>query len=223
MQGDAGKPGKPEESAKPDKEPPKAEKAAPKAGKEPPKDSPKAASNRRMLRIGIVVLALVVGLIAWIATQGDDGDSTPAPASAGLEAKIVSAEELEELAASAPNAIYWAGEMPGKELEASESSEGDFQVRYLDEGTEAGGGGAAVLTVGSYPLPDPVAAMEGFAERKGSLVRRSADGREVVTSAEKPTSVYFASSDGSVQVEVYDPSYKRAMSLALSAKVRPVG
>lgn len=176
-----------------------------------------------MLRVGIVALALLVGVIAWIATKGDGGGSAPAPASTGVEAEIVSGAELEELAASAGHAVYWAGEVPGKEMEASETAEGDFQVRYLDEGTEAGGGSKGVLTIGSYPLPDPVAAVEGFAARKGSLTRRSADGREVVTSVEKPTSVYFASSDGSVQVEVYDPNYKRAMSLALSAHVRPVG
>ncbi len=183
----------------------------------------KAASNRRMLRVGIVALALIVGVIAWLATRGDGGESTPAPASTGFEAKIVDSGELEELAASAGHAVYWAGPVPGKEMEASETAEGDFQVRYLNEGTEAGGGGAGVLTIGSYPLPDPVAAVEGFAGRKGSTTRSSADGREVVTSAEKPTSVYFASSDGSVQVEVYDPNAQRAMSLALSAKVRPVG
>ena len=75
-----------------------------------------------MLRIGIVALALVVGLIAWLATRGDDGDSTPASASTGLEAKIVSSEELEELAASAGHAVYWAGPVPGKEIEASDES-----------------------------------------------------------------------------------------------------
>jgi len=215
MEGQAGKPGKPVDSGKPDKE-------SPKAGKGKP-TTDEVARKRRMLRIGIVALAVLVGLIAWLATRGDDGESDPASASAGLEAKIVSGEELEELAASAGHAVYWAGEMPGKEIEASETSEGDFQVRYLDEGTEAGGGGAGVLTIGSYPLPDPVAAVEGFAARKGSITRSSADGREVVTSTEKPTSVYFASSDGSVQVEVYDPDAQEAMSLALSAKVRPVG
>ena len=183
----------------------------------------KAVRNRRILRIGIVVLALLVGVIAWLATRGDDGDTAPAAPSTGFEAKIVSSEELEELAASAGHAVYWAGPVAGKEMEASETAKGDFQVRYLDEGTEAGGGGAGVLTIGSYPLPDPIAAVEGFAGRKGSDRRSSADGREVVTSTEKPTSVYFASSDSSVQVEVYDPDAKRAMSLALSAKVRPVG
>jgi hypothetical protein len=54
-------------------------------------------------------------------------------------------------------------------------------------------------------------------------VRHAPDGREVVTSVEKLTSVYFAGSEGDVQVEVYDPSYKRAMSLALSDRVQPVG
>lgn len=176
-----------------------------------------------MLRVGIVALALLVGVIAWLATRGGDDNTTPAASSSGFEAKIVSSEELEELAASAGHAVYWAGPVSGKEMEASETDEGDFQVRYLDEGTEAGGGGAGVLTIGSYPLPDPIAAVEGFAGRKGSITRSSPDGREVVTSTEKPTSVYFASSDGSVQVEVYDPDAQEAMSLALSAKVRPVG
>lgn len=178
----------------------------------------KAVRNRRILRVGLVALALIVGLIAWLATRGDDG--MPTAPSTGFEAKIVSSEEL---AASAGHAVYWAGPVPGKEMEASEAATGDFQVRYLDEGTEAGGGGAGVLTIGSYPLADPIAAVEGFAGRQGSIARSSADGREVVTSLEKPTSAYFASSDGSVQVEVYDPDAKRAMSLALSAKVRPVG
>ncbi|HSR95398.1 MAG TPA: hypothetical protein VLK56_11085 [Solirubrobacterales bacterium] len=187
-------------------------------------DSAKA-SNRRMLRIGIVALALIVGVVAWLVTRGDGGGSNPAPASAsaGLEAKIVSPEELGELALSAGHAVYWAGLLPGKELEASETAEGDVQVRYLDEGTEAGGGGAGVLTIGSYPMADPVAAMEGFAKRDGAIVRHSGEGREAVTSVEKPTSVYFAAADNSVQVEVYDPSYKRAMSLALSPRVQPVG
>lgn len=192
------------------------------AGQAGPKTD-EAARKRRMLRFGVVALALIVGVIAWLATRGDDGESTPAPSSTGLEAKIVSGEELEELAASAGHAVYWAGLVPGKEMEASETAQGDFQVRYLDEGTEAGGGGAGVLTIGSYPLPDPIAAVEGFAGRKGSITRSSPDGREVVTSTEKPTSVYFASSDGTVQVEVYDPDAQEAMSLALSAKVRPVG
>lgn len=178
--------------------------------------------KRRLLRIGIVALAVLVGLIAWVATQSDDGGDSTTAAANGTEARIVDLGELEEFAAAAGHPVYWVGPLAGKELEASETPSGNVQIRYLDEGTEAGGGSAGVLTIGSYPIADPAAAMKGFGERKGSLVRHAADGREVVTSVEKPTSVYFASPDNSVQVEVYDPSYKRAMSLALSEQVQPV-
>jgi len=210
MQGEAGKGRDPEATGKQESE------KKPGVGKEA------TSEKRRMLRIGIVALALLVGVIAWVASSGDDGESSPAPASSGVEAKIVSVEELEEFADDAGHEVYWAGPLPGKVLEVSETS-GNVQIRYLDEGTSAGEGGKAVLTIGSYPLADPAAALKGFGKRKGSLVRESPDGREIVTSGEKPTSVYFTGAGDEVQVEVYDPNYKRAMSLALSDQVRPVG
>ncbi len=229
MQGDAGKPDKakgqeaeggpkPSEPGKPAGGTDKGSKVGGAASG----DSANPPVSRRTLRFGIIALALIVGVIAWLATRGGDDESTSA-SSNGTEAKIVDLGELEEFAAASGHSVYWAGPRPGKEIEASEGANGDVQIRYLDEGTEAGGGSPGVLTVGSYPLPDPAAAVEGFAGRKGSLVRHSPSGREVVTSAEKPTSVYFAGSEGDVQVEVYDPSYKRAMSLALSEQVQPVG
>jgi hypothetical protein len=175
-----------------------------------------------MLRIGIVALALLVGVIAWVASNGgDDGDSSSEPASAAVEPKIVSVEELEEFADESGHAVYWAGPLPGKVLELSETS-GNVQLRYLDEGTAAGEGSKAVLTIGSYPLADPTGAVKGFGERKGSIVRRAKNGREVAFSLEKPTSVYFAGAGNDVQVEVYDPNYKRAVALASSDQVRPV-
>ena len=198
MEGEAGKPGEAGESKAGDRD----------------------ARKRRMLRIGIVALALLVGVIAWVATNGDDEGPTAAPAS--VEARIVSVEELEELAAEADHEVYWAGPLPGRVIEVSESDAGNVQIRYLEEGTEAGEGSEAVLTIGSYPLADPAAAVKGFGEREGSVARRAPDGREVVTSEEKPTSVYFAGEAGEVQVEVYDPDADRALGLALSDQVRPV-
>jgi hypothetical protein len=182
----------------------------------------RAERNRLVLRVGIVALALLVGVIAWVATRDGDEEATQG-STAAADARIVSVEELEDFAASAGHPVYWAGPMAGKELELSEGAGGNVQVRYLEAGTEAGGGGLEVLTIGSYPLPDAEAALEGFAKRKDSLVRRSGDGREIVIGAQKPTSVYFADPDGGIQVEVYDPSYERAIGLALSDRVRPVG
>lgn len=166
----------------------------------------------------MVALAVVVGFIAWLGTREEGGKSV-APARGG--SRIVSAKELSEVAAGAGRPVYWAGSLPGQSLELIEASAGP-QVRYVPAGTEAGKGSAPSLTIGSYPLPNAAASLKGFAARPGSIVRHGAGGREVVTSAARATSVYFASPDNRIEVEVYDPSAKRAMSLALSRAVRPV-
>ncbi|MGA8745184.1 MAG: hypothetical protein WB507_04905 [Solirubrobacterales bacterium] len=103
----------------------------------------------------------------------------------------------------------------------TELPEGGTRVRYVPKGTRAVEGSIEVLTVSSYPLSDPTTSLQGFAKRPGAVVRHANDGSEVVSSKERPTSVYFASPDNSVQVEVYDPSPQRAMSLALSGRVQP--
>jgi hypothetical protein len=167
-------------------------------------------------------LAIVVAIVAWVATRdGGDGSSETTTTEPGPP-RIVTAAELQEAAADLGQTIYWAGPIEGKELELSELSEG-ARVRYLPEGTEAGEGSATVLTVGSYPLADPEAALADVSSRSGAIVRELPDGRPVVTNESNPSSVYFASPDNSVQVEVYDPSAKRAMNLALSSKVQPIG
>lgn len=172
-----------------------------------------------MLRGAVLGLALVVGVVAWLAT-GDSEEQAPTVES---ESRIVVAGELGNIESLVGHPVYWAGPVPGAELEVTESGDGSVQVRYLDDPAEAGQESAEALTVGSYPLADPAKALDSFAKRPGSIVRRSRDGREVVTSRESPTSAYFVSPDNSVQVEVYDPASKRALGLALSGRVRPAG
>lgn len=184
--------------------------------------SPRPADRRRLLRWGVVGIAVLVGLIAWLTTRGGDDESESAPVEAGAP-RIVTVAELREAAATLGQPIYWAGPEAGKELELKELGEGGVQVVYVPEGTEPGQEPAKALTIGSYTLPDPAGALEAVAKRPGEIVRQASDGREVVTSEESPTNVYFVSPDNSVQVEVYDPSAKRAMNLALSGKVQPAG
>lgn len=192
-------------------------------------DSGKAASkfaglkgNRRIqLRIAVVVGALIVGLIAWLATR-DSGSSSEPVSTEAAAPRIVDLAELREAAATLGQPIYWAGPMTGKQLQLTELDEGGVQVLYLPEGVRVGKGEAQSLTVGSYPLPDPTAALKGFAKRPGSVVLPLGNGRKVVTSKESPYSAYFSSPDNSVQVEVYDPTSKRAINLALSGQVEPV-
>jgi hypothetical protein len=160
-----------------------------------------------------------VALVAWLATRDGGSDSSTGLAEDGP--RIVAAAELSDTATTLSQPVYWAGEIPGSELELTELPEGGARVRYLPEGTAAGDDSTEVLTVGSYPVADPGNALEGFAGRPDAIVRHSRDGGEVISSEERPTSVYFVDPENSVQVEVYDPSPERAMRLALSGRVQP--
>lgn len=190
-------------------------------GRGPAKPAPKQANRSRLLRIGVIAIAIVVALIAWLVTRDSGGGSSEPTTAEEAGPRIVTVDELREVAAKLGQPIYWAGPVKGRELELKELGEGGVQVLYLPEGTEAGGGSVKSLTIGSYPLPDPTAALEGFAKRNGSVVFHASNGRKVVTSKQSPTSVYFASPENSVQVEVYDPSSKRALNLALSGQISP--
>jgi hypothetical protein len=175
--------------------------------------------RRKLLRWGVVGLGVAVALIAWLATrgsgEGERSSTTQAP-------RIVSEGELAEAAAELGQPIYWAGPLAGRELELRELGEGQgVQVAYLPEGAAVGEGPTSSLTVGSYPVDDPGAAVEGYARRAGSRTLHGDGGLEVVVSGDAPDSVYFAAPDNSVQVEVYDPSPKRALTLALSGGVKP--
>lgn len=90
-----------------------------------------------MLRGALVAVALGAALVAWLTTRGD-GETEGA--TSGGEARFVSPRELKSIASTVGHPVYWAGPMSGAELKAVESSDGSIQIRYLDEGAEAGAG-----------------------------------------------------------------------------------
>ncbi|HEX7058826.1 MAG TPA: hypothetical protein VF176_03155 [Solirubrobacterales bacterium] len=222
----SGKPEKSEPKDKPAKDEMtrdegKKEEATAKAAEAKSSAAPKLREPRKgLLPWGIVVGVILAALIVWLVARGGGEDSSSEPVSAGAAPQLVSAEQLREASARGDTPIYWAGEMEGTEIELSALPTGT-QVRYLPEGSEAGASISKTLTIGTYPLQDPSASLQGYAQRPDAIVKTAADGREVISSTENPTSVYFVSPDNSVQIEVYDPSAQEAMSLALSAEVQP--
>lgn len=180
---------------------------------------PLSSDQRWILRGGVIVIAIVIATIASITSNGGESESAPAPPQP--EARIVNEAELAERSAALGQPIFWAGPVDGTELELEELQGEGVRVRYVPEGSEAGKAPSEALTVGSYLLPNPAEALETFAGEPGSATRKGKDGREVVVDTERPTSVYFVDPEDTVQVEVYDPSPEKAMSLALSGKVGP--
>jgi hypothetical protein len=175
-------------------------------------------SVRRPVR-GVQAL-LCVALLALGATwsTGCGNDS-----SAAGEARIVSAEELGDFAASADFPIYWLGERGGTEIELSEEGPGRVYVRYLDPGTEPGADKAAVLTVGTYSSEEGVAELRRAArDGDGTVAARTDDGAVLLVDPSSSKSAHLAYPGAGPQIEVYSPSPGQALRLASRGAVRPV-
>ena len=168
----------------------------------------------------VIVLALVIGACAWLVVRdvGDDGAQTAPPLG---DVSLVDETEYGSVGQNAGHIVYWVGPREGMNVELTKQPEG-VQIRYPDEDLAAGQGSIEALTIGSYPMENARAEIARLATRPDAVVRRSPDGRRVVLSKRRPTSVYFASPDNSVEVEVYDPSPQRALALALSDDVLPM-
>jgi hypothetical protein len=170
-----------------------------------------------------VAVTIAVGLATWLLLRGGDGDqgtaTRRATGTAALSPRLVSPAHLPSYAAAGVS-IYWAGRRPGTMLEFSRRASGVF-IRYLPNGAEAGEKRAR-LTVGSYPLRDPLAAVERAGRAKGARLTRLPDGGRMVTDRSRPTNAYFAFPGKPVQVEVYDPRPGRAAKLIRAGEIVPI-
>jgi len=163
----------------------------------------------------IVATALALTLLAGCG--GSDSNSTQ-PTSSGAP-RAVSADSLRETASEAANPIYWAGEQEETELELSQPDKDRTYVRYLTDGAEAGDKRPDFLTIGTYRQPDAVASLRRQGKRSGGTIARAPGNATVYYDRNNPQSVYLAYPDAPVEVEVFDPSFKRALRLVDSGQI----
>ncbi len=201
-----------------------------------PSQLPDPGSSRQLRILYTALLVLVIALIAavvvWIVDGsggggGGGGEEETVEAPPGAP-RIVSAGELGEAAAARKAPIYWAGERPGAELELSEAGEeaagggaSRAYVRYLTGGAQAGAPQPAYLTIGTYREPHAYEELKAGAKRGGGKLRKAPGGLSAWVDPQSPTSVYLAKPGSEYQVEVYDPSPKEALAVALSPKLQP--
>lgn len=164
--------------------------------------------------------ALALTLLAGCGGGSDSGSSTQA--SSG-EAEVVSADSLRETAAEGTTPIYWAGEQAGADLELSRPDESRTYVRYLTGGAEAGDERADFLTVSTYVQPDAVASLRHQSKRADGTIAHAPGNATVYYDQKHPGSVYLAYPGKPVEVEVFDPSFQRALRLVESGQIVAVG
>jgi hypothetical protein len=164
----------------------------------------------------LVAMALVPALLAGCGDSDSSSDSTRQASSGNAE--IVSVDSLRDAAKGAP-LIYWAGEQDDTELELSRPEAGRTYVRYLTGDAEAGDKRADFLTVGTYVQPHAAASLRRQGKRSGGFVGQAPGGATVYYERGNPRSVYLAYPGTSVEVEVFDPSFKRALRLVEAGRI----
>jgi hypothetical protein len=133
---------------------------------------------------------------------------------------VVSAKQLASLA-SATHQIYWAGARPQRTYELTKTSTGGYLFRYLPKG--AGVGELTPrLTIGSYPIKQPLAAVKRLGRAKGASMIKLPGGGIAALNPKFPKSVYLAFPGSNVEVEVFDPSLSQARQLVKSGQIAPV-
>jgi hypothetical protein len=180
--------------------------------------APYAEPSVGQVRVALaIVIAIAVGLAFWLNRGGDDS----APIGSAATPRIVSLPELRSIAAAGPNPIYWVGPRSGAELELTREPGGNAFVRYLSVGTEAGDP-RGFLTVGTYFVAHAEASVRRLVRGRRSNLYTARGGLVVAIDPRRPSSVYLADPGANVEVEVFDPSPRRALKVALSGSVGPV-
>jgi hypothetical protein len=179
-------------------------------------------AQRQEIRVGAVIaVAVAIGLVVWlVAVRG--GDSSKAKVTT-IGPTAASPERLRALAKDVGHSVYWAGPAASTTYELTETSSGRIYVRYLPTGIAVGSQSAAYTIVGSYPVDNAYNVLNGLARKSGESSFPAPRGGFAVYAKATPTNIYLAYPDEkNVQVEVYDPSPKRARSLISSGQVAPV-
>lgn len=182
----------------------------------PKPDSRAQLRNPRFRAGAVIALAVVVGLIVWLALRSSGTSST------STNAKAVSADDIRTLAASVNHPIFWVGPRPGYTYELTQTSNGSIYVRYLPPGEKVGAK-KTYLTVGTYPFAGAYAAIQKITNRKGITPIKLAHGGLGEVAAKSPTSVHAAYPGVDYQVEVYDPTPGTATGLVATGKLAAFG
>jgi hypothetical protein len=176
------------------------------------------ANKRSLLRLAaVLVIALVAGLVIWLAFVGKSNNSSKSSAT-----KVAISEQgLQKLVAAINMPVFWAGPEQGARYGVEQRSNGQVYVRYLTAEKKADT--VATLTVGTYPMVNAYSKTIALSKQAGSTpLTTGTGGVAAFTTSAHPLSVFFALRGLDEQIEVYDPTSGRAAALVQAGRVLQV-
>jgi hypothetical protein len=176
--------------------------------------------TRRLVVLGIVGLGVVVAAVL-VFVHGHHNGSPPAGTVNLIRATLYTQSGLKTLAGASNSPIYWVGPVPGDRYEVTRTANNDLFIRYLPLGVDAGSRQGKYLLIATYPLYKALASLKATAHGHSLKVAHTRGGIAVVERG-KTTNLRVAFPNVDYEVEVYDPSPKRAKELATSGALTPV-
>jgi hypothetical protein len=180
------------------------------------------------VRIGAVVaIALAAAFVVWLLVR-DNGDSSGSTTeqtttTAAVGPAAADPAILRAIADDAGHPVYWIGPRQNRIYELTRTSSGRIFIRYLPPDVRVGNRAARFTIVGTYPVENAHQVLRDLSQQQGQRSASVPGGGLAVYSRSAPTNVYLAYPGSNVQIEVYDPSAERALRLATSGRVVPVG
>jgi len=176
------------------------------------------------VRIGAVVAIA----LAAVLVRGNDDSSSSSNATTTETAKPIgpvaaTPAALRSVSAKAKRPIYWVGPRSGQTYELTRTASGRVYVRYLPPGAKIGNRRADYTIVGTYPTPNALNVLQDLAKQPNEKSVPAPGGGIAVYATNAPTNVYVAFPGSDEQIEVFDPSAKRALRLVKTGRVAPVG
>ena len=176
----------------------------------------------------MVAIALAAAFAVWLLVRGNDDSSTSTTTeqttttatTPTIGPVAATPAALRALAAEVGHPVYWVGPRPNRTYELTRTSGGRIFIRYLPPNVRVGNRSARFTIVGTYPVEDALDVLRDLSGERSASVP---GGGLAVYAIDAPGNVYVAFPDSDVQIEVYDPSAKRALRLATSGRVVPVG
>jgi hypothetical protein len=181
------------------------------------KSAPRSPVQTRSFRIGaLIVVALAVGVVIWLARR-DNGSSSPS-----FNATAVSAAQIRRLATSVGHPVFWAGRKQGYTYELTRAPNGAIFVRYLPPGVKVGSK-KPYLTIATYPFAGAFPALQAVVRQRGVTRLTVAHGGLAEVAKKDPQSVHVAYPGVDFQVEVYDPTPGAATGLVAAGQLTAFG
>lgn len=186
--------------------------------------------NRQTAIIGGAVIVIVIAAIIAFTVGGDDKKSSDNNANTNTNTEQttnvqvgLNADGLKTAVAAVGRAVYWAGAETDYTYVLQTFGNGQTTVRYVPKDGDPNNQEAVYRVMGSYPIKDAFGVTTKAGQTEGSVLLTNSDGSIVVYNKAKTSNVYVAFPGVDVQIEIFDPTPGKALEVATSGKITPVG